>query len=85
MLKVLMEKVEELEKKEGREGGQHFSSFANGSPGGRPALVARSTEPTDPSQANTFSDELIVSLKPSLSGYLPCHYFDYIGGTSTGG
>jgi len=24
-------------------------------------------------------------LTPSLSGYLPCHYFDYIGGTSTGG
>ena len=24
-------------------------------------------------------------LKPTYSGYLPCHYFDYIGGTSTGG
>jgi hypothetical protein len=24
-------------------------------------------------------------LKPTWSGYLPCHYFDYIGGTSTGG
>ena len=24
-------------------------------------------------------------LKPTSSGYLPCHYFDYIGGTSTGG
>ena len=26
-----------------------------------------------------------IQLTPSLSGYLPCHYFDYIGGTSTGG
>jgi len=24
-------------------------------------------------------------LKPSWNGYYPCHYFDYIGGTSTGG
>lgn len=24
-------------------------------------------------------------LKPAYLGYLPCHYFDYIGGTSTGG
>jgi hypothetical protein len=24
-------------------------------------------------------------LKPKWEGYLPCHYFDYIGGTSTGG
>jgi hypothetical protein len=24
-------------------------------------------------------------LRPSLSDYLPSHYFDYIGGTSTGG
>jgi hypothetical protein len=24
-------------------------------------------------------------LKPSWDGYFPCHYFDYIGGTSTGG
>ncbi|ORY16706.1 acyl transferase/acyl hydrolase/lysophospholipase [Clohesyomyces aquaticus] len=23
--------------------------------------------------------------RPSTKGYLPCHYFDYIGGTSTGG
>jgi hypothetical protein len=23
--------------------------------------------------------------RPELSGYLPCHYFDYIFGTSTGG
>jgi hypothetical protein len=30
-------------------------------------------------------DDIDDLLKPSWDGYFPCHYFDYIGGTSTGG
>lgn len=92
MLKRLMEKVEELESDANRADGAHGSSFdPYPEPQSKPNVGRSATEPTNRSKnngqqkKNTFSDELRNSLKPKYSGYLPCHYFDYIGGTSAGG
>jgi hypothetical protein len=95
MLQRLMRRVKELESDANRADGAHKSSFDPYPPPESKARMDRTaTELTNHSNNNNnsgqqknsiFSDELKDSLKPKFSGYLPCHYFDYIGGTSTGG
>jgi hypothetical protein len=99
MLKKLMEEVERLERIPDQEGGPHNNSFApypppKENPSGRTATdsnedaTATATEtPNSPPVALPSSESPVLEelLRPSLTGFLPCHYFDYIGGTSTGG
>lgn len=70
----------------------HHSSF--GPSVGDSRLVSRSavlepistlTQPPDRTSRITRRRETRQELLLEKSKYLPCHYFDYIGGTSTGG
>lgn len=79
MLRELMKKVEELERN--HKDGANNSSFEPFE-----APLRREDRPAE--RIETTSDGAPTAqqrLKPAISGYLPCHYFDYIGGTSTGG
>lgn len=89
ILKALMDKIGDEEKRSDREDGIAKSSFAPCSY--KP--VSRTSESTQalnspvgseasdvPSFIASQTDDL-----PNSSLYLPCHYFTYVAGTSTGG
>ncbi|KAF2145853.1 uncharacterized protein K452DRAFT_305795 [Aplosporella prunicola CBS 121167] len=60
--------------------GPHSSSFLPRDP---PTCEQISASGTLPNEASNIKPN--VSQTPRLDGFLPCHYFDYMIGTSTGG
>lgn len=68
-LKKLMDEIKTIE--ENHEGGSHTSSFD----------VEAESESHDESQQGGGEE----SYKAPKKGFWPCHYFDYMFGTSTGG
>lgn len=96
MLQVLMHAIKKLELTAEE---PHSSSFCPYEPSMHVSAHATNGAPEDPGQrARTDTRTSAVAtpsrspspadsqLKPSVTDvYLPCHYFDYIGGTSTGG
>ena len=98
MLQELMKKVGEKEMEEKRQGGAYQSSFAPYDP---PKSKVKSRRPSASDDIETVSPEAPEVQSPRSTaddgkskskskpddrlGYLPCHYFDYICGTSTGG
>lgn len=75
ILKEIMRVVEELEKAEGDEADSSFHPGAWVTPHNRKNIAAPQNGPLHDGQEN---------MATSSCRYLPCHYFDYIGGTSTG-
>lgn len=75
MLQVLMKAIRDIEQESAQPGGTHFTSFCP------LEELDASVEPVPRDHSPTADD----TLEPSIANYLPCHYFDYIGGTSTGG
>lgn len=80
ILQELMNKVGDEEKRTGREDGYAESSF---SPCPYKPIYPNRTR-TDSSEVGMLSGATSVGL-PNSSLYLPCHYFTYAAGTSTGG
>ena len=80
IMRELMNKVGDEERKIDREDGSAQSSFS-------PCLYKPRYPkriPTDSSEDEIPSATSLVDL-PNSSLYLPCHYFTYAAGTSTGG
>lgn len=77
ILRELMNKVGDEEKRNDREDGCAESSFS-------PRLYKPNRIHTDSSQDEIPTGTDIAGL-PNSSLYLPCHYFTYAAGTSTGG
>lgn len=93
MLQRLMDKIAEIEKQTSLPKGinidagdwePHYSSFDPISEDFDPKLLQMSHE-TATSPYRTTRDSLREEMTKRRGKYLPCHYFDYIGGTSTGG
>ncbi|KAH3957851.1 hypothetical protein HBI62_038030 [Parastagonospora nodorum] len=75
MLRVLMKAIRDIEQEPTHPDGKHFTSF-------HPLEDISTSLESISREHSPMADSL---LGPSIADYLPCHYFDYIGGTSTGG
>jgi hypothetical protein len=99
MLQVLMDEIKAIEQSETQPHESSFCPYElpmrSPSHSNPQAMDGRSVDAGQRARPETRTSAGVSSsrspspadsqLRPSLSGYLPCHYFDYIGGTSTGG
>lgn len=100
MLDALMSRIADLEKSsvcpeginiDAKDWSAHYSSFGPDSQEPSTAirrpnsLIEQMTRPEVDVARGSAAITLRAEMKSKSNKYLPCHYFDYIGGTSTGG